>query len=226
MLVGPAQAGEPARPTPVGVRTLEFRDLRIEIDARRVFLHDVEIQLTRSEFDLLLLLASNPACVLSREELFTSVWDTHWLGDGHAVEVQISRLRQKLNDTRRERPFIATVRSAGYRFDGELMSHIVTLEYDAQLRVTAIHPNDKLFFGWDPDEVIGRFFLLAAGPSGEVKQDEAVQMIRVMAATGLLSTDTVYEVRCADGTSRGQRARISLAVDADGVFSGARISIY
>lgn len=207
-------------------RVLEFRNLRIEVDARRVFMHNAEVPLTRSEFELLLLLASNPGIVLTREELFKQVWGVHWLGDGHAVEVQISRLRQKLGDNGDDSRLISTVRSAGYRFDGQLIDHIVTLAYDAQLRVTAIHPNDQPFFGWDPDEVIGRFFLLAAGPTGLVAQEEALQMIRLMAATGLLVTDTAYEVRCADGTSRSQRARIALSVDGDGVYNGARISVY
>lgn len=207
-------------------RVLEFRNLRIEVDARRVFVDSGEIPLTRSEFELLLLLASNPGIVLTREELFKQVWGVHWLGDGHAVEVQISRLRQKLGDKNDESRLISTVRSAGYRFDGQLIDHIVTLEYDAQLRVTAIHPNDRSFFGWEPDDILGRFFLLAAGPAGLIAQEEAVQMIALMAATGLLVTDSVYEVRCADGASRSQRARITLSVDGDGVFDGARISVY
>ena len=92
--------------------------------------------------------------------------------------------------------------------------------------MTSIHPSDRDFFGWQPDDVIGQFFLLAAGPTGLVPQDEAVQMIRLMAATGLHVTDTAYEVRCADGTTRGLRARISLSVDDDGAFDGARISVY
>ena len=187
-------------------------------------MRNAEVLLTRSEFELLVLLASSPGVVLSREDFFKTVWGTHWVGDGHAVEVQISRLRQKLGDNGDGPRLITTVRSAGYRFDGEVFDHIVTLEYDAHLRVTSIHPSDRDFFGWQPDDVIGQFFLLAAGPTGLVPQDEAVQMIRLMAATGLHVTDTAYEVRCADGTTRGLRARISLSVDDDGAFDGARIA--
>ena len=75
-------------------------------------MRNAEVLLTRSEFELLVLLASSPGVVLSREDLFKTVWGTHWVGDGHAVEVQISRLRQKLGDNGDGPRLITTVRSA------------------------------------------------------------------------------------------------------------------
>lgn len=212
------RSGQPSAP-----RVLEFRDLRIEIDAHRVICGHREVQLTRSEFDLLVLLASNPGVVLSREELFKSLWDAHWVGDGHAIEVQVSRLRQKLGD--HDKPFISTIRSAGYRFDGEPIGHAVSVTYDARLRVTSVDPGDRPFFGWDPQEVIGTFFLLDASAARMISQEDAIRMITVMAETGVLVTESAYEILYADGSKQTHRGRIELLLDEHGVFCGARVSV-
>ena len=71
--------------------------------------------LTRIEFDLLLCLAARPQLVLSRRQLVEMVWDTHWTGDEHLVDVHIGRIRKKLGDEATNPRFIHTIRGIGYR---------------------------------------------------------------------------------------------------------------
>lgn len=75
--------------------TLELGDLSIDVDARKVFVGDAPVDLTRTEFELLVILASNPRRVVPRAELIERVWP-NWPGDGHVLDVQLSRLRSKL----------------------------------------------------------------------------------------------------------------------------------
>ena len=73
------------------------------------------VGLTRIEFDLLASLAAHPQLVLSRQQLVERVWDTHWTGDEHLIDVHIGRIRKKLGDEASNPRFIYTVRGIGYR---------------------------------------------------------------------------------------------------------------
>ena len=80
---------------------------------------ETTMELTRTEFELLVALALRPGQVLTRHDLVTEVWDTTWVGDERIVDVHIGNLRRKLGtgtdtDTR-GRGFIDTVRGVGYR---------------------------------------------------------------------------------------------------------------
>jgi len=95
-----ADAGSPAR-------------MRVDLQGREVVLDEVEVPLTRIEFDLLAAFATHPRRVWSREALLRSVWRTEWAQDTHLVEVHVGNLRRKLGDD----PWIRTVRGVGYRFN-------------------------------------------------------------------------------------------------------------
>ena len=218
-------SGPNSRSSAVHRDVLEFRHLLIDITARRVICDDAEISLTKSEFDLLVALAREVGSVVSPEQLFRALWGSDWVGDGHAVEVQISRLRIKLGESSRTQRFIKTVRSAGYRFDGDSPGPIVTLSYDGQLRVTDIVPKDRPFFGWDPYAVIGTYFILAAGPVSELPQAEAIAFLHAVAASGPEIVAHAYEVRCADGTTQARHATVRIHVDESGKFDGAHIAV-
>ncbi|HEY5503002.1 MAG TPA: response regulator transcription factor [Candidatus Anoxymicrobiaceae bacterium] len=75
-----------------------------------------EVELTAKEFDLLLVLASNPGIVLTRERLMEKVWGYEYIGDTRTVDVYIRHLREKLADNAESPRFIQTVRGVGYRF--------------------------------------------------------------------------------------------------------------
>ncbi len=94
---------------------LAFRHVRVDKGARQVTVDDHPVDLTASEFDLLLALAENRGRVLSREQLLERVWGGSYFGEMRVVDVHLGHVRQKLGSPE----IIATVRGVGYRFDDE-----------------------------------------------------------------------------------------------------------
>ena len=99
--------------------TLAFgMDLMIDPERRTVTLDGQELNLTRKEFDLLFCLASHAGQVLSREQLYSLVWNNENAYDiDEAVKSQIKTLRKKLTAYNRE--YIKNVWGIGYRFVDE-----------------------------------------------------------------------------------------------------------
>jgi DNA-binding response OmpR family regulator len=75
-----------------------------------------ELELTATEFKLLLELAKRPKQVFTRELLLELVWNYDYLGDSRLVDAAIQRLRAKVEDDPKEPKLIRTVRGVGYRF--------------------------------------------------------------------------------------------------------------
>ena len=91
-------------------------ELRMDLDARRVFIQDKEVNLTAKEFDLLELLVNNPNKVYSREQLLSIVWGYEYPGDVRTVDVHVRRLREKIEDNPREPKYVNTKWGVGYYF--------------------------------------------------------------------------------------------------------------
>ena len=94
---------------------LIFGTLKIDPLGREVWLDDSAIDLTRTEFDLLVTLAERPRMAFSRQQLIEAVWGAAWVGDEHLVDVHIGHLRRKLGDEANKPRFVRTVRGVGYR---------------------------------------------------------------------------------------------------------------
>jgi len=86
---------------------------RLVVDRNRhvVTVDGVVIELTAKEFDLLAVLAEEPGRAVTRQELFSRVWDPVWIGTGKTLDVHIASLRKKLGQAE----LIETVRGVGYR---------------------------------------------------------------------------------------------------------------
>jgi DNA-binding response OmpR family regulator len=93
-----------------------MNDIRIDMDSRRIFKGDIELQLRFKEFELLSLLIANVGEVVNRAEIFDKVWGTDWLGDMRTLDVHIRWLREKIEDDPGNPRYIQTVRGVGYRF--------------------------------------------------------------------------------------------------------------
>lgn len=102
-------------PVPEGHEVLTHGAVGIDVDGRRAFVDDGEVELTRTEFDLLTHLMRTPARVWTREALLRTVWGNDWVGDSHLVEVHIGNLRRKLTQASGNKGMIHTVRGVGYR---------------------------------------------------------------------------------------------------------------
>ncbi len=88
--------------------------LSIDAIARTVRLAGQEVELTRTEFDLLDVLTASPKRAFTRRQLIDEVWGSDWYGDEHIVDVHIGHLRRKLSDDAASPRFIRTVRGVGY----------------------------------------------------------------------------------------------------------------
>jgi len=91
-----------------------FKDLVINPANRTVKLNKKEIDLTSTEFELLLLFSTNNGKVLSRDFLMTKMKGTSWQYYDRSIDVMVSRLRNKLKQKNFQ--FIKTVQSIGYIF--------------------------------------------------------------------------------------------------------------
>src|SRR5580698_4562096 len=92
-------------------------NIRLDIDARRLFVDGEEIKLRKKEFALLRLLLENPGRVLTREVLIDRVWGSDYAGDTKTLDVHIKRLRTLIEDDPKNPTGITTVRGVGYRFE-------------------------------------------------------------------------------------------------------------
>ena len=95
---------------------LEFKDLVIDINERRIFKEGGEIDLTHTEFDLLAYLAGHAGKVMSREKILNHVWGYEYPIETRLIDVHIRNLRRKI-ETNSSRPYyILAVPGIGYRF--------------------------------------------------------------------------------------------------------------
>lgn len=102
-------------------RRLAYGPLEIDRESRQVRLSGELVELTRKEFDLLVVLASNPGRAFSRRDLLAEVWGSAPEYQGaDTVTEHVRRLRQKLGDDPEVPRWIVTMRGVGYRFDPEV----------------------------------------------------------------------------------------------------------
>ena len=95
--------------------TLRFAHLRIDPERREVYVGNQAIDLTTTEFDVLLALARRHGRVLSREQILDLVWGDSFYGTDRVVDVYVGQVRRKLEAVAGV-PLIQTVRGVGYKF--------------------------------------------------------------------------------------------------------------
>ena len=101
---------------------LHFEGLCIDKFKRIVVREENEIQLTYTEFEILLLLAQNAGIVFSKEQIYDIIWNEPYSGDYNVVMRHICNIREKIEDDPGQPLYIQTVRGVGYRFNGNLGS--------------------------------------------------------------------------------------------------------
>lgn len=97
-------------------KNITVGDMTLDMDGRRVFISENEVNLTAKEFDLLELLVMNPNKVYSRESLLQIVWGYEYPGDVRTVDVHIRRLREKIETNPSEPKYVHTKWGVGYYF--------------------------------------------------------------------------------------------------------------
>ena len=97
-------------------KVIETKGLKIDVDSRRVYIDDKEVNLTAKEFERVYLLVSNPNKVYSREQLLKTIWGPSYPGDARTVDVHVRRLREKIEATPADPKYIHTKWGVGYYF--------------------------------------------------------------------------------------------------------------
>ena len=90
-------------------------DLAMNLADYTVTKRGSRVELTAKEFEILKRLLQNPKKVYTKEQLYSLVWNDAYLGDENAVNVHISRLRNKIEDDSRNPRYVVTVWGIGYK---------------------------------------------------------------------------------------------------------------
>jgi len=94
---------------------IDAGSVRIDLARHLVTVRGEPVNLTRSEFQVLRLLADRPGQVFSRKEIMEELWQAEFRGDVRACDVHISNLRQKVEVDPQDPELVLTVRGVGYK---------------------------------------------------------------------------------------------------------------
>jgi DNA-binding response OmpR family regulator len=94
---------------------IEFKDMTIDCNKRSVIFKNEPLELTSTEYELLLLFAKNNGKVLSRDYMLQNTRGISWQSYDRSIDVLVSRLRTKLSGDSKE-DYIKTIHSVGYMF--------------------------------------------------------------------------------------------------------------
>ncbi|WP_058302478.1 response regulator transcription factor [Gorillibacterium timonense] len=97
---------------------LTVGELTMNLAEHSVMKNGERIDLTAKEYDILKLLMQNPKKVYTKEQLYSTIWKEDYFGDENAVNVHISRLRNKVEDHSRDPRYVLTVWGIGYKLGG------------------------------------------------------------------------------------------------------------
>jgi len=95
---------------------MTFGELEIDLAKRRVFSNGTPVDLTKKEFDILALLATNAGRVLTSRNILESVWGPEYAEDRHTLRVHVSNLRKKIEQHPSVPRFILTEPGVGFVF--------------------------------------------------------------------------------------------------------------
>lgn len=106
--------------SPVSLKELVCKPFRLSISERKLWKDGNEIILTPTEWSLVRFLMERKGESVSRDHILTAVWGRYYVGDLKVVDVNIRRIRQKIESNPSEPSFIETVWGHGYRWKGSV----------------------------------------------------------------------------------------------------------
>ena len=95
-------------------------NLVIDFTRRRVTLGGQEVNLTATEYRILSYLARNVDRIVTPDQILQKVWDREYMGETHLLQVNVSRLRQKLRDNPKNPKYVLTKSGIGYMMQKNL----------------------------------------------------------------------------------------------------------
>ncbi len=117
-LLARARAALRRGPLTTTQKRIEFGDVSIDPEARSVRRAGKLVEMTATEFDVLMCMLDERGRVLTREAIFKKVWGENHHGTPRTIDNFVQQLRAKLEVDPQEPKFFLTVRGVGYRFDG------------------------------------------------------------------------------------------------------------
>ena len=96
-------------------RTMNYKNLTLDLDGYKVYVGEANIDLTPREFEILRELLTHRGRILTRQNLLQSLWKYEFFGDERIIDTHIKNLRKKLGAA----DYIETIRGVGYRIDKE-----------------------------------------------------------------------------------------------------------
>ena len=100
--------------------SMVFENLSIDVEKRKILLNESRMELSPKEFELLVLMASNPGRNYSRGELLNIIWGYNFEGYEHTVNSHINRLRAKIESDMAKPTYILTTWGVGYKFNEDI----------------------------------------------------------------------------------------------------------
>jgi len=97
-------------------KVIEYEHFYLDVNKRIVKSYGTQVELSPKEFDMLVLMASNPGKTYTRSDLLNQVWGVDFEGFEHTVNSHINRLRSKIEKNMNEPEFILTTWGVGYKF--------------------------------------------------------------------------------------------------------------
>ncbi|MEO4052528.1 response regulator transcription factor [Solibacillus sp. CAU 1738] len=97
------------------IKQLQYKDVILDDDSKRVTVNGGEVILTAKEYMLLKLFMENQDKVFTKANLYESIWHVEYFGDEHIIKTHVSNLRQKLKALNPQADYIETLRGLGYR---------------------------------------------------------------------------------------------------------------
>jgi len=98
-------------------QVLTYPNVTIELTNRRVLVHGEEVQFSKTEWEVLSLLAANAGRVMTHGEMLAKIWGPEFRDETYYLRTWISRIRKKLQDTQDDTPLIRTFPGIGYRLE-------------------------------------------------------------------------------------------------------------
>lgn len=102
-----------------GNEILENGPFKIDLYSQKVSKNDVELDLTPKEYLLMKLFLENPKKAFTRDELLNILWGKNYFGDLKIIDVNIRRLRAKIENDSSAPKYIETIWGTGYRWNGK-----------------------------------------------------------------------------------------------------------
>jgi DNA-binding winged helix-turn-helix (wHTH) protein len=156
--------------------------------------------LTPREFQLLAHLMSRPSQIVPKDDLLAAIWGSPGVGDGHAVEVYVSRVRSKLSPRLQASEVIRTVRGRGFMFvPPPAQSQTFRMVNDARLILREIEPDDQPLLGWQPADILDTFFILTPQPWLYDHPNVARTLASALVLAGVRDITGPFALRTADG---------------------------